>query len=67
VSRGAYARESPGFGSGRRRSSPWFGQLGARGHLVLAIHRGKSLLVTDDTAALLDPICRAELERMEAA
>jgi hypothetical protein len=46
---------------------PWFGQLGARGHLVLAIHRGKSLLVTEEVAELLDPICRAELERMEAA
>ena len=46
---------------------PWFGQLGTRGHLVLAVHRGKSLLVTDEVAALLDPICRAELARMEAA
>ena len=44
----------------------WFGRLGARGHLILAIHRGKSLLVTDDVADLLDPICRAELARMEA-
>ncbi len=44
---------------------PWFGLLGARGHLTLAVHRGKSLLVTDEVAALLDPICRAELARME--
>jgi hypothetical protein len=32
-----------------------------------AVHRGKSLLLADETADLLDPICRAELERMEAA
>jgi hypothetical protein len=62
-----YARESPGFGQWPATKFPWFGQLGARGHLILAIHRGKSLLVTEETAALLDAICRAELERMEAA
>jgi hypothetical protein len=61
-----YARESPGFGQWPATKFPWFGQLGARGHLILAIHRGKSLLVTDEVAALLDPICRAELVRMEA-
>jgi hypothetical protein len=62
-----YARESPGFGQWPATKFPWFGRLGARGHLVLAIHRGKSLLVTEETAALVDPICRAELERMDAA
>jgi len=62
-----YAPESPGFGQWPATKFPWFGQLGARGHLILAIHRGKSLLVTEKTAALLNPICRAELERMEAA
>jgi hypothetical protein len=62
-----YAPESPGFGQWPATKFPWFGQLGARGHLILAIHRGKSLLLTEKTAALLDPICRAELERMESA
>ena len=62
-----YARDKPGFGQWPATKFPWFGQLGARGHLVLAVHRGKSLLVTDDVAALLDPICRAEQARMEAA
>jgi hypothetical protein len=62
-----YAGGSPGFGRWPRTKFPWFGRLGARGHLILAVHCGKSLLVTDETAALLDPICRAELERMEAA
>jgi hypothetical protein len=62
-----YARESRGFGQWPATKFPWFGLLGARGHLTLAIHRGKSLLVTETVAALLDPICRAELARMEAA
>jgi hypothetical protein len=61
-----YAHDKPGFGQWPATKFPWFGQLGARGHLVLAVHRGKSLLVTDEVAALLDPICRAELARMEA-
>ncbi len=62
-----YAREKPGFGQWPATKFPWFGELGARGHLVLAIHRGKSLLVTEGIAAVLDPIRRAELTRMEAA
>jgi hypothetical protein len=62
-----YAREKPGFGQWPATKFPWFGQLGARGHLILAVHRGKSLLVTQAVAELVDPICRAELWRMEAA
>jgi hypothetical protein len=60
-----YAPDRPGFGQWPATKFPWFGELGTRGYLILAIHRGKSLLVTDETRALLDPICRAELERME--
>src|SRR5262249_12044485 len=33
---------------------------------VLAVHRGKNLLVTDEVAQLIDPIARAEIKRMEA-
>jgi hypothetical protein len=62
-----YARESPGFGQWPATKFPWFGALGAHGHVILAIHRGKSLLVTDEIAQILDPICCAELARMEAA
>lgn len=62
-----YARDSPGFGQWPATKFPWFGELGARGHPILAVHRGKSLLVTDEVADLLDPICRAELARMEDA
>jgi hypothetical protein len=60
-----YAPSSPGFGQWPRTKFPWFGQLGARGYLILSVHRGKNLLVSPETARLLDPMCRAELERME--
>ncbi|HSS80158.1 MAG TPA: hypothetical protein VLK24_03065 [Gaiellaceae bacterium] len=58
-----YAPDKPGFGQWPRTKYPWFGELGARGYAILAIHRGKSLLVTPETARLLDPLCRAELAR----
>jgi hypothetical protein len=58
-----YAPGKPGFGQWPRTKYPWFGELVERGYLSLAVHRGKSLLVTDDVARLLDPLCRAELER----
>jgi hypothetical protein len=61
-----YAPASPGFGQWPRTKFPWFGELGARGYLMVGVHRGKNLLVTPETSRLLDPICRAELERMEA-
>ena len=46
-----YAPDKPGFGQWPRTKYPWFGRLGARGYPVLAIHRGKNLLVTDETCA----------------
>jgi hypothetical protein len=58
-----YAPGKPGFGQWPRTKFPWFGELGARGYLTLAVHGGKSLLVTDEVARLLDPLCRSELER----
>jgi hypothetical protein len=57
-----YALGKPGFGQWPRTKFPWFGELGARGYATLALHHGKSLLVTEETARLLDPLCRAELE-----
>jgi hypothetical protein len=60
-----YAPGSPGFGQWPRTKFGWFGELGARGYPVLAIHRGKNLLVTQEVAQLIDPICRAEIARME--
>jgi hypothetical protein len=62
-----YAPNRPGFGQWPATKFPWFSELGTRGYLALAVHRGKSLVVTDEVAALLDPVCRAELARMEAA
>jgi hypothetical protein len=58
---------SPGFSTWPATKWPWFGELTERGHLCVAVHRGKNLLVTGETAALLDPICRAETDRMRAA
>jgi hypothetical protein len=63
----AYAPQSPGFGQWPRTKFGWFGELGERGYLTLKVHRGKSLLVTEEVARLIDPIARAELERMEQA
>jgi hypothetical protein len=58
-----YAPDKPGFGRWPRTKYPWFGELGARGFATLAIHRGKSLLVSPTAARLLDPLCREELAR----
>jgi len=63
----AYKPGAGGFGEWPRTKWPWFGELAERGHLVVAVHRGKNLLVSEAVAALLDPICRAEIERMRAA
>jgi hypothetical protein len=60
-----YAADKPGFGQWPRTRYPWFGQLGVRGYATLAIHGGKSLLVSPEIARLLDPLCRAELARRE--
>src|SRR5262245_6843345 len=51
-----YAPDKPGFAQWPRKKFPWFGELGARGYATLAVHRGKSLLVTDELARLLDPL-----------
>ena len=59
-----YAPESPGFGQWPATKFPWFGELGERGYPIVKVHRGKSLIVTDEVADLLDPICRSEIERM---
>ncbi|HET8895370.1 MAG TPA: hypothetical protein VFM96_14860 [Gaiellaceae bacterium] len=58
-----YKAGVPGFATWPRTKWPWFGELG-KTHLVLKVHRGKNLLVTDKVAQIMDPICRAELERL---
>jgi hypothetical protein len=63
-----YAPGRGGFGEWPATKWPWFGELAAReGIQSLKVHhRAKSLLVTAETAALLDPMCRSEIERMSA-
>jgi hypothetical protein len=61
-----YKPGSPGFSTWPATKWPWFGDLTERGYLCLAVHRGKNLLVSQEGAALLDPICRAETDRMRA-
>ena len=62
-----YQPGSPGFATWPATKWPWFGELAERGYLVVAVHRGKNMLVTGEVADLLDPICRAEITRMRAA
>ena len=61
-----YAPGTAGFGSWPATKWPWFGALTERGHLCVGVHRGKNLLVSAEAAALLDPIIRAETDRMRA-
>jgi hypothetical protein len=62
-----YTIGGAGFAAWPATKWPWFGELAGCGYLVAAVHRGKNLLVTGEVAGLLDPICRAEIERMRAA
>ena len=62
-----YQPGSPGFATWPATKWPWFGELADRGHLITAVHRGKSLLISGAVARLVDPICRAEITRMGAA
>ena len=64
--RAAYRPGTAGFGSWPATKWPWFGALTERGHLCVAVHRGKNLLVSAEAAALLNPICRAETDRVRA-
>ena len=56
-----------GFAAWPATAYPWFSELAARdGVHELSVHGGKRVLVTRATAALADPICRAELHAAEA-
>jgi hypothetical protein len=62
-----YAPGTRGFGSWPRTKYPWYFELAERPDVhELKVHNGKSVLFTDETLALVDPICRSELQRMEA-
>src|SRR6185312_3637510 len=62
-----YAPDRAGFGQWPRTKWWWSGALLERkGIYGPKIHRGKTLYLTDQTAAIADPICRSEIERMKA-
>lgn len=62
-----YKPSSSGFGQWPATKWPWFGELADReGVYALKVHRGKHVLVTEEIASLLDPILRAEIERMRS-
>ena len=63
----SYQPGGQGFAAWPATKWPWFGALTGRGYLCVAVHRGKNLLVSAEAAALLDPLCRAETERLRAA
>ena len=62
----AYKPGSGGFGEWPRTKWPWFGELAERGQLIVACIAARTCSSRDEVAALLDPICRGEIERMRA-
>jgi len=61
-----YQAGGRGFASWPATKWPWFHELSERpGAHSLDIHRGKSILLSDEALALVDPLCRAELARLE--
>ena len=64
-----YAPEKPGFGQWPKTKWGWSFALPARpGVFELKIHhRRKTLYISEQTARIIDPICRAEIARMEEA
>jgi len=61
-----YAPGSRGFGSWPATKYPWYFELATRDDVhELRVHKGKSILFASDVLALVDPICRSELTRME--
>jgi hypothetical protein len=61
-----YSPGGRGFGSWPATKYRWYFELAERPDVhELRVHNGKSILVTDETLRLVDPICRAELARME--
>ena len=63
-----YRAGAGGFAEWPRTKWQWFALLAERpGLTAVKVHRGKHLLVSDRIARLLDPIVRAELERLHTA
>lgn len=63
-----YDAAKRGFAQWPKTKWWWSGALsGTAGIYTLKIHRGKTLYLSKEIARVVDPICRAETERMEAA
>jgi hypothetical protein len=61
-----YAAGSRGFGSWPATKYPWYFELAERPDVhELKVHKGKSILLTHQSLALVDGICRSELARLE--
>jgi hypothetical protein len=62
-----YRPGARGFGEWPRTKWWWGFELARREDVfALKIHRGKTLFLSRDAAALADPICRAEIDRLGA-
>ncbi len=63
-----YRPGAGGFGEWPSTKWPWSFELAERAGVVAPkVHVGKTLYLAEDTAALVDPIVRAELDRMADA
>jgi hypothetical protein len=63
-----YQAGGRGFAGWPATKWSWAGELAERDDVhLLHLHLGKNILVSDEVLALADPICRAELARMEGA
>jgi hypothetical protein len=63
-----YAAGTRGFASWPRTKYLWSFELADRpGVYAPKLHRGKTLYLSEEIARLADPICRAEIARMEGA
>jgi hypothetical protein len=63
-----YRAGGRGFASWPATKWPWAHELADLPAVhSLDIHRGKTILLTDELVSLVDPVCRAELARMECA
>jgi hypothetical protein len=61
-----YQAGGRGFASWPATKWPWTYELAERPDVhSLDIHRGKTILLSDELLTLVDPVCRAELARME--
>ena len=62
-----YRAGAGGFGEWPATKYVWGFELARReGIYALKIHKGKTLFLSEEAAALADPVLRAEIERMEA-